>query len=830
MSLPDLAQATLTTSDFLRAEDNVAYVLGQMQALRQIHFEGQQASFVPAGEEGTSVVILFNDYRRRVQADPYRLSAVWSESLFFSPLETGGLQALFSNYKPDEALTRRFEHRNLEYAGQVIVASRWQFDWSLPLPKDDVHFRLVILTSEAAQSMSPQDLHDPRIAVVYPASLSEETARAAADWLAWKQMSEDYAENKRTGRDAEAVRAWLASQRSSLLQKLLDTQRRQYQSGLVVTRDSLAINARDAFGQPGEDRLLGAIVAPVLTAAYPQLPVDWERLGRVLRPAEVGRVFSGYFGRNPGTAETAATRNYGVALGLSHSEKPGHFSPQSSRALDLIGEMLRERKGELPVWKVIETLSAPPYGLPYVLIQLYLLAFVRRGDPRAEIVLKRDHQLKTVNRQPFIGNRITASNVVELDFKPGLERYFDVLVESVGPSWNDTVAYGREVLGELHATTDPAEVEAQARRLDAALARLAEEQKSTGRNLDLLRQKLGVALPEAARDALEGLSQLAAAGGSGYQRFHEQATELYATPDALRDQQRTFAHLKELAGLSAEIIAARDYLSDIQLRPSDRELAADRMTIQGQIDLGNLANQPGQWPSIRSEMDRFRGRYRNAYQKHHRDVQRTLGELQEALAEAPGRLRGLELLNTLQELGRPVGEDLPRRYRALNDHVQPCPVPFATLTLEAAPVCERCRLALTDEPPKAEVDAFLRDLDRALAAQQRRLASEAIRRVLAKSQEDIVAKFVQVVQTSNLASLVDLLDEDLVTFIQKVLAEEEVGTSESDLLQRFAAAYPTLEESDLSKALQEFEKILRAAFAEARQANPDKKTVRLTLR
>ena len=272
MSLPDLAQATLTTSDFLRAEDNVAYVLGQMQALRQIHFEGQQASFVPAGEEGTSVVILFNDYRRRVQADPYRLSAVWSESLFFSPLETGGLQALFSNYKPDEALTRRFEHRNLEYAGQVIVASRWQFDWSLPLPKDDLHFRLVILTSEAAQSMSPQDLHDPRIAVVYPASLSEETARAAADWLAWKQMSEDYAENKRTGRDAEAVRAWLASQRSSLLQKLLDTQRRQYQSGLVVTRDSLAINARDAFGQPGEDRLLGAIVAPVLTAAYPQLP------------------------------------------------------------------------------------------------------------------------------------------------------------------------------------------------------------------------------------------------------------------------------------------------------------------------------------------------------------------------------------------------------------------------------------------------------------------------------------------------------------------------------------------------------------------------------
>jgi hypothetical protein len=86
------------------------------------------------------------------------------------------------------------------------------------------------------------------------------------------------------------------------------------------------------------------------------------------------------------------------------------------------------------------------------------------------------------------------------------------------------------------------------------------------------------------------------------------------------------------------------------------------------------------------------------------------------------------------------------------------------------------------------------------------------------------------VQTANLASLLDLLDEDLVTFIQILLAEEEVATSESDLLQRFAAAYPTLEESDLPKALREFEAMLRAAFKEARQANPEKKTVRLTLR
>ncbi len=830
MSLLDLAQATLTTSDFLRAEDNVAYVLGQMQSLRQVEFEGQQASFVPAGEEGASVVTLFNDYRRRVQDDAYRLSAAWSESLFLSPQETRGQQALFSNFTPDEALTRRTEHRNLEYTGQMIVASRWQLDWALPLPKDDTHFRLVLLTSEAAQSLKAEDLQDPRIAVVSPAPLSDETARAAADWLAWQQMSDDYAETKRTGREAETAREWLAGQRAELLRKLLDTQRRQYQSGRVVTRDGLAINARDAFGQPGEDRLLAAIAVPLLAAAYPQLPLDWERLGRTVRPAEVGRIFNGYFSRSPGTADSAATRNFGMALCLSHPEKPGHFNPQQARALDLIGELLRERNGELPVWRALETLSAPPHGLPYALIQLYLLAFVRRGDPRAEIVLKRDHQIKTINRQPFPSNRITAGNVVDLDFRPGQERYFDVLVAAAGPSWSDTVAYGREVLGELHATTDPTEVEAQAARLDAALVHLAEERENTGRNLDILRQRLGASLPDAARDALQGLGQLAAAAGSGYQRFYEQAGELYASPDALRDQQRTFARLKELAGLSAEIIAARDYLAGTQLRAGDRELTADRMTIQGQIDLPNLASQPGQWPSIRGELERFKSRYRNAYQKHHRDFHKALGDLQEELAEAPRRLRALELLNGIEELGRPVGDDLARRHGALGQSVRPCPVPFATLTLEVAPQCEKCRLALTAEPPKAEVNAFLRDLDRALVTQQRRLASKAIHRVLARSQEDAVATFVQVAQTSDLASLVDLLDRDLVDFIRVLLAEAEVATSESDLLQRFAAAYPTLEEADLPKALRDFEALLRAAFKEARQANPHKKMVRLTLR
>jgi hypothetical protein len=196
----------------------------------------------------------------------------------------------------------------------------------------------------------------------------------------------------------------------------------------------------------------------------------------------------------------------------------------------------------------------------------------------------------------------------------------------------------------------------------------------------------------------------------------------------------------------------------------------------------------------------------------------------------PRRLHALALLNSIVELGKPWGEDLESRFQALQPRLQPCPVPFASLALEASPTCPECRLTLTTESPRAEVESFLRDLSLALADQQRRLASEAIRRVLTRSQESAVAKFVQVVQSANLAALVDVMNEDLVTFIRVLLAEEEVGTGESDVLHRFALAYPTLEEADLPAAVQTFENLLREAFTEARKANPDKKTVRLTLK
>ncbi len=700
---------------------------------------------------------------------------------------------------------------------------------AVPLPKEDTHFRIVFLTPESADAPTAEQLMDSRIAVIVPAALTEEARRAAADIVAWQQMNDDYAPDKRSGREADTVRDRLATQRANYLSALVGTHLRQYQSGSVITRDSIAISAYN-LGVPNEERRLLAVAEPVVTAAYPQLPVDWQRMRSTLRTAEMGRVFNGYFAAEPTAADKAATKNYGIALGLSANDRPERFAPQQASALDLIEQMLRERSGELQTWRIFDRLASPPYGLPHALILLYLLAFVRRGSPRCEITLKRGHRLRDVARGAFADNKITANNVIKLEYRNGMERDFDLLLESAGPAWNDVVGYAREIVTDLRSTTDQGEVEVQNRRLADGLERLAAEVAQTRQNLSVLSRTLGGALPAADVATMDVLASLCAGAGAGYESFYATAASVYPTADDLRSDLRTLARLKELANAAATVNSERTYLDRVALRSSDSELATDRTALLGQLRLEYLSAQPQLWSSLRSQIDQFRTRYRNAYQKHHRDTNDALEKLQQKLADAPRRLRALELLNTIAELGQPLGSDLQQRYDVLARQITPCAEPFANLRLEAEPVCPKCGLTLVSTAPIQDVERFLRDLESALRDQQRRLASEAVRRVLGRSSEDTMQTFVQAVQTANVAALVDVMNKDVAAFIRRLLAEEDVVAVRSDVMRRFSEAYPTLEASSVPDAVAYFEQLLQDAFVAARADNPGKRTVRLTLR
>ncbi|MBN2390342.1 MAG: hypothetical protein JXR84_06450 [Anaerolineae bacterium] len=834
MKLDEIAEATLTTDDFMRASDNVAYVLSQIQALPQVEFDSASAQFIPAGGDGPSVVTLFNEEKRRFLRDRYKLQQAWTNSLFFTPSDTGGAAGLFTEFPPDERVTRRVETRNLEYAGEVTVSTGWRLDQGLALSKEDTHFRLIILTPSTAHSVKSSIIEDPRIAVILPGEMTDEARDAAAAYLAWQSMQESY--EKKTGRDAEEVRSWLGTQRRSFMDTLTDTHLKLYQAGQVITRDDLAISARDAFGRGGgNDARIAYLVEQLLTAAYAQLPVASNQFRHTLTPSEIGKVFAGYFDKQPRPADTAAVRNYGVALGLSHPDRPEHFLSQSPRVFELIEEMLQARQGaDLPIWQMYDRLAMPPCGLPYTLIQLYLLAFVRCGVPRVDLLLKAGHTLRDSSRRPINRERLTAGTVTDLEWKPGLDRYFDALVPAAGPTWNETLAYAREIADDLRSTTDQAQIEAQSERLSGALHDLENDLVTQKRNLQVLAGTLGADAPAETSQALERLTRLTDNLAANYADFYERAEHVFeAGPETLRGDMQVFTRLRALSSVAAEIGALKRYLDDVSLPPSEHQLSTDRMMLNAQFSLNELVRDPETWTRLREEFRQFQRRYQTAYQKHHRDHYQALVALSESLVDVPRRVQALALMNRIEGLGAPLGSDLQSRYETLQAQLAPCPITqVMAVSVEHGPTCERCpqRLRLTDEPPSQAVESLLRDLDAALDSKRRQLASEAIHRVLTRTDRADMATFLDAVRAADLAALVDVMSPDLAAFVERMLVEESLLTAETDVLVRLAGQFPSLEESDVERMVTALRGLLQAAFAQARQENPDKKTIRLNLR
>jgi hypothetical protein len=830
LSIKDLTEATLLVDNVLKAEDSVLLVLSDLNALPQVQVEGESARFIPSDD----IVIppnIFREYVRKIeQGDRYPVINAWNDSLRWKPLFTNSKPGIFADLETERPISRSFEVHNLQYSGEIILATRWQTDWGMPLVMDDQHYRIVIMIADVAQRVKSEELQDPRIAVIYPGLFGDDSMHAAREYLAWSRMNEDY--KNRTGKEAETIQGWLATQKSTYINNLLQTQLGLYRNGTVVTRDNLGIATREIFGKVGFEGQASLLVEKILSACYTQSLFDWSLLRSTLTASEAGKLFEGYFGKTPAPAQITATKNYGLGLGLSTLDQPGLFAPQQgAMALEKIAELLSaERGGEIKVYKILETLSRPPYGLPYLVIQLYLLVFIRRGNPRVDLTLKFNHKVRTRDNRPLPQNHINAAIITEIQWKPDLWSSMDALVPAVGPHWNDVVPYGRLIVDDLRATANQAEIEAESQRLLEMLERVNNEVSQHQRSLQVLQRTLGVDLSQQDQKGFSDLKTLFEEQVS-YEAFYEKAIELFQSPDTLKDSMQIYGRLKELSGSVAQIGETLRYLNQTRLKDSNRELIAQRLTLLAQIDLNSLAAQPHLWSSIWATFEDFKRRYRNEYQKFHRDTNEALSKIQQSLANAPNHLRALKLLNGITELGPAIGENLEDRYTELCQDIEPCTVgDYLQVTVDASPVCAICQREMTYSAPTQAIEQFNRDLNQALLDQQHRLASETIRRVLERGQGDALGQFLQVIQAANLTALVNVLDANIVKIIRDLLRKEQIITVDGHVIGSLLRKYNSLEEKDIPLVVEEFIGLLNEAFDEARRSNPGKKTIRINLK
>ena len=299
--------------------------------------------------------------------------------------------------------------------------------------------------------------------------------------------------------------------------------------------------------------------------------------------------------------------------------------------------------------------------------------------------------------------------------------------------------------------------------------------------------------------------------------------EAAASPGALAEDAAFVRCLPAQAAAAAELARMRAYVDEAAPASHQHDLVVDHASTRERLSFVTLLSEPHSLPGMRAAFETFRSEYSDAYARHHDAYRRAITKLRVALDDARPVSLALARLNTLTGLGRPLGRQPLKEYERLADSAAPCARTDLDAALREQPRCPACGIAMDAEPPREQAEDLVRRLRRALDRQQSRLASEAIRRILARGGERI-EQFLQIAQAADQAGLVRVLDDELLAFLQDLLAQPVSITPDAlHLMDSLARAHPIVHAADVDAVVETARALLRdrlGAKGEVRLASP----------
>ncbi len=295
--------------------------------------------------------------------------------------------------------------------------------------------------------------------------------------------------------------------------------------------------------------------------------------------------------------------------------------------------------------------------------------------------------------------------------------------------------------------------------------------------------RLPEAAPAAALQTIDRVSDLCVSDGP--QEIAAAAYQFYPHTPALAEDVYLLRALVEMPAEAVEVLALQSALASAELPLGEADLTVDRAIAAEQLRFAGIIPEPQRLNAARTALQHFQDRYRRAYLAHHHGYWRTAGALHARLQENARKARALARLNSLTELGPPIGAAALDAYAQLLQDTSVCQLD-ATLDdeLRYEPACPACGLRLVAEPPEDEVlDANSR-LESAIHRQLARLSGAAVGQLLQRSGDARIERFLKVVQAAQISSLVDILDDDLIGYLRRFLLEARITTLLEPVLSR----------------------------------------------
>ena len=293
-----------------------------------------------------------------------------------------------------------------------------------------------------------------------------------------------------------------------------------------------------------------------------------------------------------------------------------------------------------------------------------------------------------------------------------------------------------------------------------------------------------------------------------------------ASPAALADDVAFIRCLAERPQEAADLASMRAYMDAVHFDQDGGDLASDYPYTREQLSFVAILERPHELDSMRATFEAFRSRYASAYEAHHTAYRQAVARLNVALEDAAATAQALARLNGLRALGRPLAEAALAAYTRMRQAHRECPEQELAATLKTQAACPQCNLSISERAPLAEAEDTLRQLDSALSRQQTRLASEAVRRILARGGRRL-EQFLQIVQASDLTGLAHVLDGDLLEFLRELLSEPVAPTAEAlDLFEELARSHPVVSEDQIDAVSQTLRTLLTEQLAAQQEHDP----------
>ena len=260
---------------------------------------------------------------------------------------------------------------------------------------------------------------------------------------------------------------------------------------------------------------------------------------------------------------------------------------------------------------------------------------------------------------------------------------------------------------------------------------------------------------------------------AGTQELLACAERLYPNKQALMEDIYLLRSFQQSPDEATELLAMRRFLSQAQAPPEWEELAADRSFLAEELTFVALATEPQRFPLARAALERFRRRYIHAYGEQHTRHWAEMGRLHAALFEERAHAEALHRLNTLADLGPPMGSGAIATFEELLAETSGCPSSAGADDAAAAEGgCPNCHLCLDQAPPTARVKEVITRIERACDKQVARLRSHATHLIIRGRGDTRLPQLLPLLQ-GKCGGLCDILDGEVLGYLRSVLSAQE---------------------------------------------------------